>query len=135
MNTFIYCHALFISFSHGLNIGFFILSSYPLINYLEYPLLLSQNLLLLLLTGSINRNLKSSVLQSFAIILFISCIGGGFLPMSIVLGALVSKISSNFQIVEVFYFNPKSVLEMLDWTSSGPGWTASGPTSNFFFEI
>jgi len=75
-------------YCHGLNIGFFILSSYPLINYLEYPLLLSQNLLLLLLTGSINRNLKSSVLQSFAIILFISCIGGGFLPMSIVLGAL-----------------------------------------------
>ena len=55
--------------------------------------------------------------------------------MSIVLGALVSKISSNFQIVEVFYFNPKSVLEMLEWTSSGPGWTTSGPTSNFFFEI
>ena len=29
----------------------------------------------------------------------------------------------------------KTVLEMLEWTRSGPVWTTSGPTSIFFFEI
>jgi len=75
-------------YCHGLNTGFFILSGYPLINYLEYPLLLTQNLILLLLTGSVNRNLHTSILQSLAIILFISSIGVGLVPRSIVLGAL-----------------------------------------------
>ena len=41
--------------SHGIQTGFFIYSSYPVLAYLEYPLIIAQNLALLILLGFVNR--------------------------------------------------------------------------------
>ena len=41
--------------SHGIQTGFFIFSSYPVLTYLEYPLIIAQNLALLILLGFVNR--------------------------------------------------------------------------------
>ena len=77
--------------SHGLNTGFFILESYPLLSYLEYPLLLLQNFVLLIIIGDVTGNLLKHLAIIFSFVLFISAVGMDFLPRYLVLGGLVRQ--------------------------------------------
>lgn len=77
--------------SHGLNTGFFILESYPLLSYLEYPLLLLQNFVLLIIIGDVTGNLLKHLAIILSFVLFISAVGMDFLPRYLVLGGLVRQ--------------------------------------------
>ena len=77
--------------SHGLNTGFFILESYPLLSYLEYPLLLLQNFVLLVIIGDVTGNLLKHLAIILSFVLFISAVGMDFLPRYLVLGGLVRQ--------------------------------------------
>ena len=79
----------YFNFSHGLNTGFFILESYPLLNYLEYPLLIFQNFILILIIGDVTNSILKSLFTITAFLTFIYVVGIGTIPKYIIVAALV----------------------------------------------
>ena len=77
-------------FSHGLNTGFFIHESYPLVNYLEYPLLIVQNFVLIYIIGEVTNSIMKSVFTIAAFITFIYVVGIGAIPKYLLVAALVN---------------------------------------------
>ena len=80
----------YFNFSHGLNTGFFILESYPLLNYLEYPLLIFQNFILILIIGDVTNSILKSLFTITAFLTFIYVVGIGTIPKYIIVAALVN---------------------------------------------
>ena len=80
----------YFNFSHGLNTGFFILESYPLLNYLEYPLLIFQNFILILIIGDVTNSILKSLFTITACLTFIYVVGIGTIPKYIIVAALVN---------------------------------------------
>lgn len=75
-------------YCHGLNTGFFILESYPLLNYLEYPLLIFQNFILILIIGDVTNSILKSLFTITAFLTFIYVVGIGTIPKYIIVAAL-----------------------------------------------
>lgn len=67
--------------------------SYPLLIYLEYPLLILQELILLYLVGRLSSSLTSTTIYITAYIALIFSVGCGFFPKAAVLAVLVSPTS------------------------------------------
>ena len=77
------------TFSHCLNTGFFIFESYPVLNFLEYPLIIIQNFILIFVIGQVNQQVFRHVLIILFFITFTLTIALGVFPKYIVLAALV----------------------------------------------
>jgi len=75
-------------YCHGLNTGFFIHESYPLVNYLEYPLLIVQNFVLIYIIGEVTNSIIKSVFTIAAFITFIYVVGIGAIPKYLLVAAL-----------------------------------------------
>jgi hypothetical protein len=69
------------------------MESYPWSQYLEYPLLVLQNLLLLLLLGDLTSSLATSAAAVTAVTAAIGAVAGGALSRHVVLLAMVSSFS------------------------------------------
>ena len=67
--------------------------SYPLLIYLEYPLLILQELILLYLVGRLSSSLTSTTIYIAAYIALIFSVGCGLFPKAAVLAVLVSAAS------------------------------------------
>ena len=85
------------TFSHCLNTGFFIFESYPVLNFLEYPLIIFQNFILIFVIGQVNQQVFRHFLIILFYITFTSTIALGVFPKYILVAALVG--SENFIIL------------------------------------
>eukprot|EP00092_Neocalanus_flemingeri_P015248 GFUD01016478.1.p1 GENE.GFUD01016478.1~~GFUD01016478.1.p1 ORF type:complete len:205 (-),score=35.44 GFUD01016478.1:83-697(-) len=72
-------------YCHGCQFGFYVSESYPILEYLEYPLLVLQNFTLLLLVGDVSGSLLQSFKYITVFTTFIAIIGGGFFSKSTIL--------------------------------------------------
>jgi len=78
--------------SNCLQTGFYMCESYPLLIYLEYPLLILQELILLYLVGRLSSSLTSTTIYITAYIALIFSVGCGFFPKAAVLAVLSINI-------------------------------------------
>merc|ERR1712142_1046663 len=79
-------------YCHGCQAGFYVSESYPLVEFLEYPLLVIQNFTLLFIIGVVSGSLLKSVQYITAFTTLISVIGGGFFSKSTILMAMSANI-------------------------------------------
>merc|ERR1712126_149252 len=79
-------------FSNSLQTGFYINESYPVIIYLEYPLLILQELLLLYIVGRLSSSILSSLQYITGYITLIALVGGGLFSKAIILFILSFNI-------------------------------------------
>merc|ERR1712179_868729 len=77
-------------YCHGCQAGFYVSESYPLVEFLEYPLLVGQNFTLLFLIGVVSDSLFNSVKYITAFTTLIAVIGGGFFSKPTILMAMGS---------------------------------------------
>ena len=80
------------NFSHGCQAGFYVSESYPLVEFLEYPLLVIQNFTLLFLIGVVSDSLFNSVKYITGFTTLIAVIGGGFFSKPTILMAMVGNL-------------------------------------------
>ena len=92
-------------FSHCLNTGFFLYESYPVLNFLEYPLIILQNFILIFVIGQVTQQVFKHVLIILAFIAFTSIIGLGVFPKYIVIAALVGILRLKVYISKTFCFS------------------------------
>merc|ERR1712083_438464 len=79
-------------YCHGCQAGFYVSESYPLVEFLEYPLLVLQNFTLLFLIGVVSDSLFNSVKYITAFTTLIAVIGGGFFSKPTILMAMSLNI-------------------------------------------
>ena len=77
--------------SNCLQTGFYIAESYPLLIYLEYPLLIAQELVLLLLAGRLSSKTATALQFILGYLLLTTLVSVGLLPKALVLLILVLK--------------------------------------------
>lgn len=75
-------------YNHGVQTGFYLSQSYPWTQYLEYPLLVSQNFLLLLLLGLATSSIPFSTATIAVITAVIAAMGQGAVPKDVILMGL-----------------------------------------------
>jgi len=78
--------------NHGVQTGFYISESYPLLSYLEYPFLVLQNFVLLLLIGQCSNTLFKSVTYVTAYSTLIGIVSSGFFSKASILTAMSLNI-------------------------------------------
>lgn len=83
-------HLLPPSSSHGVLAGFYTAESYPWSQYLEYPLLVLQNFLLLLLLGLATSSLATPTAAITLCTAAMAAMAGGAVPREAMLLAMVS---------------------------------------------
>jgi len=71
--------------SNCLQTGFYISESYPLLIYLEYPLLIAQELVLLFLAGKLSSSTRGAVQFILGYLLITTLVSVGLLPKALVL--------------------------------------------------
>jgi len=79
-------------FSNSLQTGFYISEAYPVIIYLEYPLLILQELVLLYLVGRLSSSILSALQYITGYITLIALVGGGLFSKAIILFILSFNI-------------------------------------------
>ena len=77
--------------SNCLQTGFYIAESYPLLIYLEYPLLIAQELVLLFLAGRLSSSTTTALQHILGYLLLTTLVSVGLLPKALVLLILVRK--------------------------------------------
>ena len=75
--------------SNCLQTGFYIAESYPLLIYLEYPLLIAQELVLLFLAGRLSSSTSAALQYIIGYLLLTTFVSVGLLPKALVLLILV----------------------------------------------
>jgi len=71
--------------SNCLQTGFYIAESYPLLIYLEYPLLIAQELVLLFLAGRLSSSTTTALQHILGYLLLTTLVSVGLLPKALVL--------------------------------------------------
>ena len=80
--------------SNCLQTGFYIAESYPLLIYLEYPLLIGQELVLLFLAGRLSSSTMAALQYILGYLLLTTLVSVGLLPKALVLLILVRNLTS-----------------------------------------
>ena len=95
--------------SNCLQTGFYIAESYPLLIYLEYPLLIAQELVLLFLAGRLSSSTTTALQYILGYLLLVILVSVGLLPKALVLLILVRNLTSlvELTVTNVFTAEPE----------------------------